>query len=256
MEHGIHLANSSAILIRSLTPNAKFIVIIRDPVTRMYSQYKMHYAVSPQHFDDGVRAAIHDFNACIAEEGYSELCIYGNIKSTVKSGRKSQKPYNAMSNLRPGLYHLYLREWFYVFPRDRFLIIKAESYYKDVYGYITDKVFPFLKLYKITENRTQNCIENQKPVHVTSQKLRKNPKAVNKSYSAPMLETTKQLLYEFYKPYNYELATLLIDPQWIWQGNKKWHWWVKSKSIHWFQFKMFPPHKQLLNIINSLFWWM
>ena len=216
--HGLHLPNSSAILARSLTPNARFIVILRDPVTRIYSQYKMHYAVSPKHFDTSVRAAIKDFNACIQKDGgYSEQCVYGNLKSSApKTGTKANPVYNAIDHLRSGLYHIFLREWLAVFPKDRFLIIKAESYYKDMYGYITNTVFPFLGLSSVTEKRTQKCIESQEPVHVTSAKLRSNPNAINVSYSEPMLETTRQLLYDFYKPYNEELVKLLDDPKWSW----------------------------------------
>lgn len=180
----------------------------------------MFDAVSPQHFDDGVRASIKDFNTCIAKEGYSDRCIHGHVTSTDKTGAKSKKGLS-MIYLRPGLYHLYLREWFDVFPRDRFLIIKAESYYKGVYGYITNRVFPFLELSKITGTRTKSCIKNQKPVRPRSRKLRTNSKAVNTSYNAPMLESTKQLLYEFYQPYNNELAKLLGDPQWSWKDKEE-----------------------------------
>ena len=211
---GLHFPNSSAILARSLTPNARFIVILRDPVTRIYSQYKMHQAVSPQHFHEGVTNAINEFNACVAKEGYSERCCYGNLQSYSQNriGRSS-----FVYHLRMGIYHVYLREWLSVFPnKNRFLIIKAESYYTNMYGYITDTVFPFLELAPVHDKKTKECIEDRPPAHVVSRKLKKDPNAVDKSYSAPMLDVTKQMLYAFYEPHNKALAQLLGDNQWTW----------------------------------------
>ncbi|KAK7494211.1 hypothetical protein BaRGS_00014493, partial [Batillaria attramentaria] len=107
---------TNAHYIRRLTPDARIIVIIRNPTERLYSDYlyfqKTNKSVS--HFHQEVLLSIEKFKACEAVHSL-RTCLYDiHVANGVR--------------LRIGLYHVYVEEWLKVFPAEQVLIIRTEDY--------------------------------------------------------------------------------------------------------------------------------
>jgi len=106
--------------------------------------------------------------------------------------------------LNAGMYSVFLGDWFKVYPKSHFHIIKAENYYREVSSTLGE-VFAFLGIKqlddKLMDNIKEESVQNS-----------------NKSNSTePMLPETRQLLNDLYKPFNGELAELLGNTEYLWK---------------------------------------
>ena len=102
------------------------------------------------------------------------------------------------------LYHLYIEDWFRYFPRNNFLFIKSEDYFADVRGNLKN-VFSFLDLPAISKEELEEDV-------------RSSPKNVGKRKErvGGMMNSTRVMLKDFFKPHNERLAQLLGDPTFLW----------------------------------------
>jgi len=136
--------------IKKIVPEAKFIVLLRNPVDKVYS-----HLVLGKH---GVEV-IRDF----LDTGKSLYMQFERAK-----------------------YYEFLKEWFKIFPRKQFKIIKSEALFKSPKK-ICNEVFEFLGL------------ENYEI----------NPLCLNKVNYPTLPDDIKNRLKEYYRPYNQELYELL-----------------------------------------------
>jgi N-acetylgalactosamine 4-sulfate 6-O-sulfotransferase len=109
-----------------------------------------------------------------------------------------KKPIMSYSFLRAGMYFMLLNDWLQVFPRSQFHIIKSENYYNNIGSTLND-TFRFLGVQMLSQSQLTPM-------------SKRSPRS-----SEPMLEETKQLLDDFYRPYNLKLAELLNDQQFTWE---------------------------------------
>ena len=142
-----------------MTPHAKLIIAMRNPVTRSYSLYKMHEATSAEDFHAGVVNGIHWWNKCIAsKEQYSIIdCMYmpGARLKDFKAPLNSTWASRSVATIRKSIYFLFLVEWFSVFPRKQFLLYRFEDYVSNESQLIHSKIFPFLELPPLHEQSRQ-----------------------------------------------------------------------------------------------------
>nr|AAC71691.1 B cell RAG associated protein [Homo sapiens] len=108
--------------IHAFQPNARLIVMLRDPVERLYSDY-LYFASSNKSADDfheKVTEALQLFENCMLD--YSlRACVYNNTLN------------NAMPvRLQVGLYAVYLLDWLSVFDKQQFLILRLEDHASNV----------------------------------------------------------------------------------------------------------------------------
>lgn len=103
--------------------------------------------------------------------------------------------------VRAGLYHIFLEDWFSVFPRDQILVIHGDDYYHDRAAVMT-KVFSFLEL----------SPPNAETLHKISEATPRN----SRRHPEDMLPETRRLLGSFYAPFNKRLAELLQDDRYNW----------------------------------------
>lgn len=99
----------------ALLPQARFIVLLRNPVRRAYSHYwhERHRGREPLSFEDALAAEPARIDAA-----HEQLAA-----GTIDRSRAHQ----AFSYLARGRYAEQLERWFGHFPRERFLILRFES---------------------------------------------------------------------------------------------------------------------------------
>ncbi|KAI6066583.1 Carbohydrate sulfotransferase 15 [Aix galericulata] len=125
--------------IHAFQPNAKLIIMLRDPVERLYSDY-LYFASankSAEDFHEKVAESLQLFENCVLD--YSlRACVYNNTLN------------NAMPvRLQVGLYVVYLLDWLTVFDKDQILVLRLEDHASNV-KYTMHMVFQFLDLGPLT----------------------------------------------------------------------------------------------------------
>lgn len=169
--------------IKKVTPNAKFIVLLRNPVDRAYSHYNMNVTRGDENLS---------FSEAIDKEK----------ERTSNELRKMQNDenyftwnYYLYAYLNHGIYVEKLKRWMNVFPREQFLIIKSEDFSSNIPKYYNE-VLNFLNL---------------SPLNLNHYKLYKK-----RHYEQPEIDPElRKKLVEFFKPHNEQLYKLLgVDFGW------------------------------------------
>ncbi|XP_046566223.1 carbohydrate sulfotransferase 15-like [Haliotis rubra] len=181
-------------LMRHVYKHMKFLLIFRNPIDRLYSDYFfMNYGHSPESFHDHVILSIRMMENCIRDNSL-RTCMF------------SWKMYHQLpTRLHIGCYSVFLKEWLAVFPREDFLILKTEDYKIDALGTLRD-VFNFLLLPPLNETAMDNLTE-----------LKRRHETKSKKRAPAMKNITRTILHEFYAEYNKELAFILQDDRFLWE---------------------------------------
>ncbi|MFX0210474.1 MAG: sulfotransferase domain-containing protein [Candidatus Hodarchaeota archaeon] len=165
-------------------PECKFIVLLRNPVNRAWSEYYMYWMVS-------FRVPIKAFIKAIDDVKYDTPEQYMHPYTNESYYRSLQK----------GIYHKCLTRWFKYFDKRRFLILKSEDFFAEPQKAV-DLCCRHLDLAKF--ELTDTTIHDPfKPQHITYPSC---PKDIEKK------------LYKFYKPFN-EMLYKLLDKGFEWENN-------------------------------------
>jgi hypothetical protein len=158
-----------------ILPNAKFIILLRNPIDRAYSHYQMEVSSGNEKlsFDNAINEEKNristDMERMTNDENFYSINFY----------RKSY--------LTRGIYVDQIKRWFKYFPRNQFLIIQSEDLYSDTPKIYSD-VLNFLNLPKFELDSFK------------AHRMRK--------YSDINSETRKKLV-DYFKPHNTKLNELL-----------------------------------------------
>ncbi|XP_004681020.1 PREDICTED: carbohydrate sulfotransferase 15 [Condylura cristata] len=182
--------------IHAFQPDARLIVMLRDPVERLYSDY-LYFASSNKSADDfheKVTEALQLFENCVLD--YSlRACVYNNTLN------------NAMPvRLQVGLYAVYLLDWLTVFSKEQLLILRLEDHASSV-KYTMRRVFQFLNLGPLSEK--QEALMTKSPAS--------NARRPEDRNLGPMWPVTQKILQDFYGPFNARLAQVLADEAFAWK---------------------------------------
>jgi len=152
--------------------NIKFIVMLRNPVERAYSHFYHNIDTGLDNLDS--------FEEAIKLEPK-------RLKEWSNDGLDDTM-FNHYAYLKRGIYVDQLENWFKIFPREKFLIMKTEDLKKDPQK-IVNQLYDFVGLphAKIREQLNRNIAHYPKPI---------NP------------ETRKKLV-DYFKPHNERLNKLL-----------------------------------------------
>lgn len=201
-----------------LNPDTKFLVMLRDPVERLFSDYRFfavhelsprgNVSASAEEFHLKILDAINWWKACVSV--YSERrCAYGYHYPKLNHPPGSLMPWllnaSTADRLRISLYYFYVNDFLSVFPRNKFLFIKTEDYKQNRLTILTDKVYPFLEIEELSVDgyrETLALVANRN---------------VNRGEDFQMHNQTKLLLRRFFAPYNQRLVELLKDPSFTWE---------------------------------------
>lgn len=156
-------------------PNARFIVLLRNPVDRAFSHYHM---LMRRHPESGL--TFEKYIDIASRKSYYELKEY-NI----------QKKF--LNVLERGLYAHQLEQWFSVYPRDRFYITESETLFNN----------PVEELMRIHE------FLGVTPVPPKDLRPRNTG-----GYSSDIPDGPKNFLYEYYKNDIKKLAKMGINYEW------------------------------------------
>ncbi|XP_051883528.1 carbohydrate sulfotransferase 15-like [Pristis pectinata] len=182
--------------LHGVLPAAKLIVMLRDPVERLYSDYLYFISAnkSVEDFHEKVKDSLQIFEGCLMHSSLRS-CVYN---CTVNSAMPVR--------LQIGLYTVFVWDWYAVYNPNQFLILRLEEHAADLKNSM-GRVFRFLNLGNLTEKQEAAIINN--PASNT-----RRPK--DKSLG-PMLPETRRILEEFYRPFNKKLALLLNDDSFLWE---------------------------------------
>ncbi|XP_033638929.1 carbohydrate sulfotransferase 15-like [Asterias rubens] len=187
-------------VIGTVLPKTKILLTLRDPTERLLSDfhymhhYKWDYDRGPSIFHKEVVDFLSRFNSCLADKQDNRTCAYD------------------MQNILPvrgpiGLFSVYLRDWLKFLPRDHIKDFRMEDL-KENCPLVLSQLFEFLQLRKLDSPALKRAC--QRPIGNKHKKPYK-----------PMLPETQQLLREFYRPYNEELAQMLNDQKYLWEDTQK-----------------------------------
>ncbi|KAM7408541.1 hypothetical protein PAMA_002321 [Pampus argenteus] len=185
--------------IHTVQPRAKIIIMLRDPVERLYSDY-LYFKMankSAEDFHQKVTESIQLFQFCLSERSLRS-CVYNTSLS------------NAMPvRLNLGMYIVFLLDWLTVFHREQILVLRLEDYAANQKVTIK-KVFDFLSVGPLSE---------QVEAALTKRPMSNARRAADRNLG-PMLPATRKVLREFHQPFNHKLAIVLDNKSFIWSTEK------------------------------------
>ena len=161
--------------IRATSPKAKFIILLRDPVSRAYSHYQTMKRRERETlpFDEAIRIEPERM------EGETEKLVDPDYQSVA---------HQHLSYVSRGIYADQIEAWSERFPREQFLIMSSDELFSDPQG-STDRTFAFLGL---------------KPIKLTEYAHRNLG-----GYKEKMSSEAERYLRDFYRPHNERLFRLI-----------------------------------------------
>ncbi len=165
-----------------LLPKAKLIALLRNPVDRAYSQYRMNLrnGIERLSFADAIKA--------------EPERLAGEVEEIIRTGLTPQfSNHRQFSYLSRGLYAPQLKRWLSYYPLEQMMIISFDDFSKYPEK-IMGQVLEFLELSEYHNFDFQQGVVNSYP---------------------PMDLTTRQKISIYFRPYNEELERL-IDRKLSW----------------------------------------
>lgn len=187
--------------IHHLWPDSKLILVLRNPVTRLFSTYLYNthlpgFNTSAAQFDLWVKESMDSWFRCLGEASFRH-CMY-----------ERQVIYDsAISTFAAGIYSRYVLDLLKLFPRKQIYFVHLESYSTDIKNTLKE-IFAFLQLPALPEEDL---------ARISKKDERKRNRGKNYAAVPDMWPSTRKLLEHFYAPYNAELSAILDnDPKWLW----------------------------------------
>jgi hypothetical protein len=163
--------------IKKITPNAKFIVLLRNPIDRAYSNYNMRINAKREHLS---------FEDTIEKERKQ---VKDEFKKMQQNEEYYSRDYYHNAYLDRSIYVDKLKRWMEVFPKEKFLIIQSEEFFKDT-----------SKMYK----------EVLEFLNLPNQELPEYKQIGKAKYKQPKMNSeTRKKLVEYFKPHNERLYEFL-----------------------------------------------
>ena len=162
-------------------PQMKFIVLLRNPVDRAYSQYQ-------KNIQNGLETL--SFEEAI---GLEDERLEGEEEKIINDpGYKSQN-HRIFSYLSRGLYIVQVKRWFAFFPKENFHFIESENYFAQPLQSVK-AIFEFLNVPGVPDIKDNRIV---------------------KGNYHPMSPNTRARLLKFYKSFNEELSdTISMSFNW------------------------------------------
>ena len=168
--------------LKHILPNSKIVIMVRDPIDRLYSEYmRFETKGTPESFDTFARTSLTNLQKCEVEVKKLFSCIHRDLSD-------DSKPH-----LETGIYYLFYQEWIKSFTSAQILVIRMEDFNAQMKETVK-KVLNFLQVEDTSEGILDTMLKDATP---------------SQEALPPMKASTKKFLYEFYQPYNSQFAKLL-----------------------------------------------
>ena len=213
--------------VHSVLPNSKFIIIMRNPVKRLFSDFwyfcanKNHWNGgrkipqkymdhAPQIFHNLTVKAINEHKRCLSDASPKN----GHALAEFACLRKATLGYESKNSCFPlrlgvGMYYYHIAKWMNVYPRKNFHFLRLEDLAVDNYGSV-EKIWKFLGFSPLSKGAFESSLKGMVMNEMNWIKL---PKYKDRFY---MLPETEKLLTAFYEPVNMKLAQLLQSDDYLW----------------------------------------
>ena len=203
-------------LIPVILPDSKYFVVMRNPVTMLYSAfwwsctrleqqsiYDVMYQ-GPYIFHKRITTKIAMFNKCKNRGTHLDKCV----DMLFRNMYTPELPTCGTTKLAIGLYYFHTRKWLSVVPRERIHFFTMEELATQDLQHTAKVILSHLEL-PFTESQGFSEIDCGKN---TQYKIdyKQDPRL-------KMRQDTKQILEEFFQPYNQMLADLLGDDKFLWK---------------------------------------
>ncbi|MGH8874027.1 MAG: sulfotransferase family protein [Acidimicrobiia bacterium] len=174
---------------RRLLPDAKLIVLVRDPVGRAYSHYLHNLALGhePLSFEEAVDA--------------EPFRVNGELQRMVEDPTYQSVPLRRFSYVTRSLYVEQLERWLEEYPMEHLLVVKSEALYARTAEVFHD-VLAFLDVSRWEPPRFRNFSSRRQAG----------------SDRPNLSEATRGRLVDLFAPHNQRLSSLL-DRELGWEGN-------------------------------------
>ena len=199
-------------LLMRVLPEAKFIVMMRNPSERVFSHYFFFSVKKLSHTFANVAKYVHSRKALEIFHNSTVLAI-ARFQSCVNCGhpvshcvrnksidQQSEWVYkNGFVGLQLSMYYYHIVPWLNYIPRERFLFLRTEDLANSL-SLSMSNVWHFLNIEDLPMTKTVFANVNKK------------------TKSPTFLPQTKKLLDDFFQPYNQLLAHLLQDTRYLWNS--------------------------------------
>ena len=190
-----------------ILPDAKFIVLMRNPTTREYSNFfymcqwsklnQISQGDPPSQFHHAATIAINRLHRCLSAGNHSLQWCLGDLNSLQRGcgyiGRR----------LDIGMYYVHLHKWMQFYPQENFLFLKTEDMRREP-GQIMAQIIEFLGVDWISDQYAKQWLSVEANVQEDYQtKFKMKPE-------------TEELLNDFYKSYNELLVNLTGSGCFLW----------------------------------------
>ena len=164
--------------VAAMLPNARFLVLLRDPVVRAWSHHALHATRGrePLSFEDAIDAE--------AER------VGGERERILSDPAYPATTYLRYSYLGRGDYAPQLREWFAAIPRERFLVLVSEEFFADPRATLRN-VETFLEL---PAWEAPSDAEHRHAIGGAAAVMRPDTRVRLREYFAPRIRATEELL--------------------------------------------------------------
>ena len=189
-------------VINRVLPNAKFIVMMRNPATRLYSDFFFFYQPKYGIFGKQWLSAIRKGGAELFHRQVAkDIDVFNECINTISVFEcSSRRTGNRFSfRLTIGLYVVHIKKWLQFYPIRNFFFLRMEDISKDPYATMAS-ITDFLEIETVPKDIAEGLLKRENTVSKESQSL-----------------GSLELLENFYRPYNEELAKLLNDDRFLWQ---------------------------------------
>ena len=215
-------------VINQLTPTARFIVIMRNPVQRLFSDFwffcshqnwaRNGHVVVPNSYLENGRQIFHNlsaesilrFHSCVFNFHARISVYYECVRRAAVGDENSRSTSCFQLRIGIGMYYYHITRWLRVIPRERFLFLRSEDLSLDPYSTM-ERVWRFLDLPPQTRQQMEASLARRHEWNtndwIKSEEYRER---------FAMLPETERILREFYRPHNEKLAELLSDPHYLW----------------------------------------
>ena len=205
-------------LLSKALPSIKIIVIMRDPVNRLWSHYWAYCSENWKRSSDGeivVPANIatspaelfHNHSVSIIKKFLQCVKLHSEFDClTFSRGYACEQP-----RLSVSLYYMHIVKWLSVFPREQFHFLRMEDLKQELYSEMK-KLWIFLDTRILSEDAFKSAISHSEVESNTNDWIRSE----RYHHIFQMWPETKQFLQSFFHPYNQRLARLLNDNRFLW----------------------------------------